>query len=221
MSGDPLGFFAGEASSSSESESENEEGGGSREEEATRPQEGPGDPNKLPSPDTLFATVGKPAFLNNPLDRHIDWDQFVKNPDPTPEPNIHATGSYAAIPPPRAEDLPGGTSTKSMGVLGGATEISAPPVRYSPPSEVDPKHAVVSSKLSSEDTVKVGIKRPQQGENVDVTKEGGSSKKLKTENFRLKEKRKRDMGQSSRGKNYVEEEKRILRQQYRTDELLS
>ncbi len=31
--------------------------------------------------------------------------------------------------------------------------------------------------------------------------------------FSQKEKRKRDMGQSSRGKNYVEEEKRLLRDQ--------
>lgn len=39
-------------------------------------------------------------------------------------------------------------------------------------------------------------------------------KKQKTENFRQKEKRKRDQGQSSRGKSYVEEEKRILRQDF-------
>lgn len=42
-------------------------------------------------------------------------------------------------------------------------------------------------------------------------------KKQKTENFRQKEKRKRDEGQSSRGKSYVEEEKRILRQDFIDD----
>ena len=41
-----------------------------------------------------------------------------------------------------------------------------------------------------------------------------ASKKQKTESFRQKEKRKRDQGQSSRGKSYVEEEKRILRQDF-------
>ena len=40
---------------------------------------------------------------------------------------------------------------------------------------------------------------------------------LQVETFRQKEKRKRDMGLSSRGKNYVEEEKRILRQQFGHD----
>ena len=38
------------------------------------------------------------------------------------------------------------------------------------------------------------------------------AKKKKVENFQQKEKRKRDLGQASREKSYVEEEKRILRQ---------
>ena len=44
--------------------------------------------------------------------------------------------------------------------------------------------------------------------------EESTPKKQKTENFRQKEKRKRDQGQSARGKSYVEEEKRILRQEF-------
>ena len=44
--------------------------------------------------------------------------------------------------------------------------------------------------------------------------EESAPKKQKTENFRQKEKRKRDQGQSARGKSYVEEEKRILRQEF-------
>lgn len=38
-----------------------------------------------------------------------------------------------------------------------------------------------------------------------------SGKKDKNTSFSQKEKRKRDLGQASRGKNYVEEEKRLLR----------
>ena len=37
---------------------------------------------------------------------------------------------------------------------------------------------------------------------------------MKVENFQQKEKRKRDLGQASREKSYVEEEKRILRQAF-------
>ncbi|PFX28142.1 UPF0690 protein C1orf52-like [Stylophora pistillata] len=54
---------------------------------------------------------------------------------------------------------------------------------------------------------------------LNILKERGGSapKKQKTENFRQKEKRKRDEGQTSRGKSYVEEEKRILRQHFAAD----
>ena len=47
-----------------------------------------------------------------------------------------------------------------------------------------------------------------------ITTEESAPKRQKSENFRQKEKRKRDHGQSSRGKNYVEEEKRVLRQEF-------
>ncbi|XP_078687018.1 UPF0690 protein C1orf52 homolog [Branchiostoma floridae x Branchiostoma belcheri] len=43
---------------------------------------------------------------------------------------------------------------------------------------------------------------------------GASNKKLKSESFRQKEKRKRDLGMANREKSYVEEEKRILRQSF-------
>lgn len=39
-----------------------------------------------------------------------------------------------------------------------------------------------------------------------------SAKKRRVETFRQKEKRKRDMGQATSDKNFVEEEKRILRE---------
>ena len=43
-------------------------------------------------------------------------------------------------------------------------------------------------------------------------KESKSAKKRRVETFQQKEKRKRDMGQATSDKNFVEEEKRILRQ---------
>ena len=206
-SSDPLSFFAGEASSSSESESGDEDDGAALEKEAGEVPEGPEDKDKLPSPNTLFATVGRPAFLNNPLEKHINWDKFIKAPDPDPEEeesNIHTRGNYAAIPPPKTDEFTSGT----LGGRTSTTEISAAPVRY---SETDPKHSTVSDKLSSGDSAK--RPNPNPGDAV----EDVSRKKQKVESFRQKEKRKRDLGQSSRGKSYVEEEKRILRQQFDKD----
>lgn len=219
-SSDPLSFFAGEASSSSESESEEEDDSARRESEAKGLPEGPQDSEKLPSPSTLFATVGRPAFLDNPMEKHIDWDRFVKNPEPEPEqPSVHSTGtagSYAAIPPPSASETATNTSAGSV-ILSTGGELSAPPVRYDTAEAADSKQQTVSDKLPTEAPA-TGLKRPPPA--VDTPEDHGS-KKLKTDNFRQKEKRKRDLGQSSRGKSYVEEEKRILRQQYNTDEVAS
>lgn len=46
----------------------------------------------------------------------------------------------------------------------------------------------------------------------DTEKSALSAKKRRVETFQQKEKRKRDMGQATSDKNFVEEEKRILRQ---------
>uniref|UniRef100_A0A4W3HQQ2 CA052 protein n=1 Tax=Callorhinchus milii TaxID=7868 RepID=A0A4W3HQQ2_CALMI len=49
----------------------------------------------------------------------------------------------------------------------------------------------------------------------DEEDEATSAKKRKTESFQQKEKRKRNDGQANREKSFVEEEKRILRQDFR------
>ena len=87
------------------------------------------------------------------------------------------------------------------------SEIAAAPIKYAaPPANVDSKLLTVSS-----NTAATGSKRPvgdhEEGENPE-------KKKQKGELFREKEKRKRDLGMSSRGKSFVEEEKHILRQQF-------
>ncbi len=199
MSSDPLGFFAGEASSSSEDE--DDDGGTQQLEGPTKTSED-AENGKLPSPDTLFATVGRPAFLDNPLEGHINWDRFVKTQETSPEPNVHSSEGYVAIPPP--DSLASDTQS-----------ISAAPVRYTTPSgDTDPKLLTVSSSASSNDTqTKTGTKRSHE-----ETEDESSKKKKGGETFRQKEKRKRDLGQTSRGKSYVEEEKRILRQAYGMEE---
>lgn len=222
MSADPLSFFAGEASSSSESEGEEGEG------ESQPGAEVAPDPNKLPSPSTLFATVKKPSFLSNPGDRQVDWDQFVKN-DAEDDENVHleeGAGRYSAIAPPK--DLDDGAKHNKMvhSSLSAAIvrtysstdgEISAPPVRYTT-KEVDAKFRTVSDSVEGGGAGEV----PQGGKRAgpDLASEG-DLKKQKTENFRQKEKRKRNLGQTSRGTSYVEEEKRVLRQQFATDEVMN
>lgn len=226
MSADPLSFFAGDASSSSESEEEREESHPQEQEEK------PPDPNKLPSPSTLFATVKKPSFLADPSERQVDWDKFVKN-DAEDASGIHlgdGSGRYSAIAPPTdllAEDSKHNKTVHSSlsaaivrtySSTGG--EISAPPVRYTT-DEVDAKFRTVSNNLEG-----VGSREaePQSSKRAGPdlgAEEEGETKKQKTENFRQKEKRKRSLGQASRGTSYVEEEKRRLRQQFATDEVMN
>ena len=226
---DPLSFFAGDDSSDSDSEEDLERG---RSSPNTVTECSESTAGKLPSPSTLFATVGMPSFLKNPQEKHLNWDNFVKNEVETEQSNIHTDGdgTYAAIPPPsdpnmgQSKAVQSSLSTAIANTYNkdSASEISAPPVRYTNPDEVDPKYRVVSDMNSvgstaDEGSQKAGSKRTNQVEGGEDT----GSKKLKTDTFRKKEKRKRDLGQSSRGKSYVEEEKRLLRQQFGTDAVMS
>lgn len=81
---DPLGYFAAYGSGSSSSDSSDSESAGP----AGAPGPGgegpgpgggsPGRRPRLPPPDELFRKVSQPpAFLSNPLQRHIDWDRRV------------------------------------------------------------------------------------------------------------------------------------------------
>ena len=103
---------------------------------------------------------------------------------------------FSAVPPPPPILLDSETQS----------EIAAAPIKYAaPPANVDSKLLTVSS-----NTAATGSKRPvgdhEEGENPE-------KKKQKGELFREK-KRKRDLGMSSQGKSFVEEEKHILRQQF-------
>ena len=151
--------------------------------------------SKLPSPDSLFSTVGTPEFLTTHLQPHnVDWDKLAKNTDDTDyeAAQMQSTEGERVSPPPLLD-----VEAKS--------EIVATPVKYSiPPAKVDSKLLTVSSS-----TVSTGSKRSGESEGSQP-----DPKKQKGAVFREKEKRKRDLGMSSRGKSFVEEEKRILRQQF-------
>ena len=208
---DPLSLFAGDDSSSSEEEE-------AAQDNCDEDSETPSSVDKLPSPSTLFSTVGKPSFLNDPVGKEIDWDHFVKNKLDEDKYSVHITedGSYAAIPPPSQDSDDRVYNSLSAAIVGtynkGAVgQIAGAPVNYSG-STREVATTSTEDKVCTEETR--GVKRGVADEQA-----SNSSKKAKT--FRLKEKRKRDLGQSSRGKNYVEEEKRLLRQQFGTDSVMS
>ncbi len=211
---DPLSLFAGDDSSSSEEEETTQDNFAEQDSETLSSVD------KLPSPSTLFSTVGKPSFLNEPVGKEIDWDHFVKNKLDDDKYSVHITedGSYAAIPPPSQDSDNRVYNSLSAAIVGtynkGAVgQIAGAPVPYSGNSTRE----VVTSEDNACTEETRGVKRGAAEEQGSAS--GSNSKKSKT--FRLKEKRKRDLGQSSRGKNYVEEEKRLLRQQFGTDSVMS
>lgn len=197
---DPLSFFAQGTSSSSESEDEESAKPVAAEESSESDSEftSTGQP-KLPTPNKLFANISKPDFLNTP--QHLDWDKYTKN---IPEENIHESQNYAAIPPP-----------KEGVMLTSGDTITGQAVKYNDP-ELDKTKNIGGTKVMDVNaSIELGMKRSKSStDNV-------SSKKEKVETFREKERRKRNMGMQSRGKSYVEEEKRILRQQFSTDQQLN
>ena len=223
-SADPLNFFAGGEDSS---DSEEGEDAGDRNTRPDKPSEGEnGEGDKLPSPDSLFKTVGRPSFLNNPNEKFIDWDRFVKKNSEPEEPSVHESEGYVAIPPPESLREKSGPVTSSLtrtilcagGDGGGAVEFSSPPVTYdNGPVSSGTGMAAGETAGDTQHPVKRAQEEASDSESSDIP----AAKKGKGALFRMKEKRKRDIGQSSRGKNYVEEEKRILRQQFGSDAILS
>ncbi|XP_062515197.1 UPF0690 protein C1orf52 homolog [Corticium candelabrum] len=79
--------------------------------------------------------------------------------------------------------------------------LASEPIRY---SSGDKRPQSVLDNLE-EEKVNPEVENKPKKEKTTTSKE---------ESFKKKEKRKRDLGQASRGKNYVEEEKRILREGY-------
>jgi len=221
---DPLSYLAGETSSSSDSEAEND---GEVAKDVSDGSESSKD--KLPPPESLFESVGTPSFLYNPNSGRVDWDKLVKNNTAEADLNIHASdGRYAAIAPPsgdgqeeRSKHNKKVHSSLTAAIVNTYSttsgEISAPPVKYTT-KDVDPKFRTVSDRPETEEDGRSSVGK-RDNPSADVGEE--TSKKQKVQNFRQKEKRKRDEGQSSRGKSYVEEEKRILRQNFGTDEVMS
>lgn len=155
----------------------------------------------LPRPDELFSSVSKPAFLYNPLNKEIDWDTLTVKPPEEPAREfkpwktnaVPPPESYAAEPEKKKGPPPGmDMAIKWSNVYEDNGEDA--PQAYSGKAQFLPAEEQPSD--SDEDS----------------DKGSQSAKKRRVETFQQKEKRKRDMGQATSDKNFVEEEKRILRQ---------
>ncbi|XP_069560873.1 UPF0690 protein C1orf52 homolog [Brachyistius frenatus] len=206
-----LGFFSSydDLSDSSDSDEEGEgrqkrsgtdgPGGGAQSSQQGTKRAAGGAP--LPKPDDLFSSVSKPAFLYNPLNKQIDWESLtVKAPEePAREFKPWKTN---AVPPPESY-------------------TSEPEKKKGPPPGMD--MAIKWSNVyedNGEDAPQplAGNARflpaeEQPSESDEESDETSlSAKKRRVETFQQKEKRKREMGQATSDKNFVEEEKRILRQ---------
>ena len=82
---DPLSFFtAGDSSSSSDSENEKETEEDKKHclnsKDVMKKVSSP--KTKLPSPTTLFATVGRPSFLETKDENYVDWNSLSKRYEP-------------------------------------------------------------------------------------------------------------------------------------------
>ncbi|XP_016359880.1 UPF0690 protein C1orf52 homolog [Sinocyclocheilus anshuiensis] len=158
----------------------------------------------LPKPDDLFRSVSKPTFLYNPLNKVIDWDRrAVKAPEEPPK--QFKVWKNNAVPPPQSyvteEKKKGAPDGMDMAIKWSSVyedNGDDAPQAHQGPAHFLPEEEEEEQQPNSDDD--------------ESGKQQTSAKKRRVETFQQKEKRKRDMGQATSDKSFVEEEKRILRQ---------
>ncbi|KAJ8376397.1 hypothetical protein SKAU_G00069770 [Synaphobranchus kaupii] len=201
--------LSGSSNSSSSSDSEEEGQASSKKKGGTNPAEHSKDAASqqgtkraasgppLPKPDDLFKSVSKPSFLYNPLNKHIDWEsRAVKAPEePAKEFKVWKTN---AVPPPQTYATEKKSAPPGMDMAIKWSNI------YEDNGEDAPQPATGNARFLPDE------EKPLESDEEQET--SLSAKKRKVESFQQKEKRKRDLGQATSDKSFVEEEKRILRQ---------
>ncbi|KAK9519624.1 hypothetical protein VZT92_022340 [Zoarces viviparus] len=154
----------------------------------------------LPKPEELFSSVSKPAFLYNPLNKEIDWESLVVKAPEEPAKEFKPWKSNA-VPPPESYTA---EPEKKKGPPPGMDMAIKWSNVYEDNGEDAPQPFAGNARfLPTEEEL------PESDEESEFDL---SAKKRRVETFQQKEKRKRDMGQATSDKNFVEEEKRILRQ---------
>ena len=134
---DPLSFFtAGDSSSSDDSESEEQTGedneDGFKSKDSTKKAASP--KTKLPSPTTLFATVGRPSFLETKEESYVDWNSLSKRYEPN---------TYSAPPVQFSSPVESRDSEEYEDAV-----ISSAPVKYGKEISDIQKHLVIHEKRS-------------------------------------------------------------------------
>ncbi|RXN00834.1 UPF0690 protein C1orf52-like [Acipenser ruthenus] len=206
---DPLSYFAGYGSSSESESSDSEEESKTSVRNKNSNTAGGAQGNKppaggsaaLPKPDELFKSVSKPSFLYNPLNKQIDWERHtVKAPEePAKEFKVWKTN---AVPPPESYT----TEQKKSAPPGMDMAIKWSNM-YEDNGDDAPQPAGEQARFLPPD------EEPSESDDDDKD-EPSSAKKRKVETFQQKEKRKREAGQASTEQSFVEEEKRVLRQNF-------
>ncbi|EDV28093.1 UPF0690 protein C1orf52-like protein [Trichoplax sp. H2] len=203
---DPLSFLANDDTSSSDSDDENikSQPGQST---VTTTTEDNASINKtakgivLPDPEAILSKKTRPSFYRNDDDDYyniINWeivsDQVFSS----------AKAMHKKVP------------TISGPMSSNPNVVSAAPVKYSETNDPSSNAETTENDLDKESS--------KMMENQPTTSNIAHDKfptKRKTSDaaitYRQREKRKRDLGQSARGKSYVEEEKRILKQSFNND----
>lgn len=154
----------------------------------------------LPKPEELFGSVSKPAFLYNPLNKEIDWESLTVKAPEEPAREFKPWKSNA-VPPPESYTA---EPEKKKGPPPGMDMAIKWSNVYEDNGEDAPQPLAGNARfLPTEEEL------PESDEESELDL---SAKKRRVETFQQKEKRKRDMGQATSDKNFVEEEKRILRQ---------
>lgn len=184
---DQLGFFSTEAASSSESEEDRDEEEESSEEEA-------GEKSKAVDKGPHSGVRGDEGE-DDKLPSPDTLFKTVKRPEFL---NMDEDIDWYDMITKRDQDS---DAFYALSSVPPPASLYSKPVRYSsgekrPKSAVDGEDGTVNEDLEENKAKKEKINEK------------------KDESFKQKEKRKRDLGQASRGKSYVEEEKRILREGY-------
>ncbi|XP_072129379.1 UPF0690 protein C1orf52 homolog [Mobula birostris] len=193
---DPLSYFAAYGSSDSESDTEPEPEPVSPEPRVAESNALPGPRLALPGPEELFGHVSRPSFLSDPRKGRIDWERrLVRAPEEPPR--EFKVWRSNAVPPPETYTV---EERKAPSGADMAVRWSS---MYQDNGEDAPQR---TSGLLAEAAEVTG--------SDEENSEEPSGKKRKVETFQQKEKRKRNEGQANREKSFVEEEKRILRQEF-------
>lgn len=156
----------------------------------------------LPDPESLLSNKTKPSFYKDDDDSYynsVDWERVSDQVYNT------AKAMHKSVP------TLGGSMSTNPNIVSGAA------VKYSEENNTSNNTQAVENDIDNNlATSKVN----EEGATSSLADDKHVAKRKTSDasiTYRQREKRKRDLGQTSRGKNYVEEEKRILKQSYNFD----